>query len=135
MITTIDAKDRIKIDMAPIRRELMREFLPPGKQPGNLTPEERERLGREMAQRMLGVVAGLQLGAAELKKQAEAAQREAEADARRQTDAAKTAPVTQSVHQQPAARSDGVAFRAHQGFTEAGDDEKEHGRFPAIVWT
>ena len=91
VITTIDAKDRIKIDMAPIRRELMREFLPPGKQPGNLTPEERERLGREMAQRMLGVVAGLQLGAAELKKQAEAAQREAEADAKRQTDAAKTA--------------------------------------------
>ncbi len=92
MITTIDAKDRIKIDMAPIRRELMREFLPPGKQPGNLTPEERERFGREMAQRMLGVVAGLQLGAAELKKQAEAAQREAEADAKRQTDAAKAAP-------------------------------------------
>ncbi len=95
-ITTIDAKDRIKIDMAPIRRELMREFLPPGKQPGNLTPEERERLGREMAQRMLGVVAGLQLGAAELKKQAEAAQREAEADARRQTDAAKAAQAAQS---------------------------------------
>jgi serine phosphatase RsbU (regulator of sigma subunit) len=95
VITTIDAKDRIKIDMAPIRRELMREFLPPGKQPGNLTPEERERFGREMAQRMLGVVAGLQLGAAELKKQAEAAQREAEANAKRQTDAAKTAEPAQ----------------------------------------
>ena len=96
VITTIDAKDRIKIDMAPIRRELMREFLPPGKQPGNLTPEERERLGREMAQRMLGVVAGLQLGAAELKKQAEAAQRETEAEAKRQTDAAKAAQAAQS---------------------------------------
>jgi serine phosphatase RsbU (regulator of sigma subunit) len=87
-VAIIDGTDRIKIDMAPIRRELMREFLPPGKQPGNLTPEERERIGREMAQRMLGVVAGIQLGAQELKKQAEAAQRAADASAQLQPGAA-----------------------------------------------
>jgi serine phosphatase RsbU (regulator of sigma subunit) len=78
-VTPVEIKDRIKIDMTPLRRELLREILPPGKQPGTLTADERERLGREMAQRMLGVVAGLQLGAAELKKQAEAAKRERDA--------------------------------------------------------
>ncbi|MGE5837617.1 MAG: PP2C family protein-serine/threonine phosphatase [Acidobacteriota bacterium] len=79
IVTGADIKDRIKIDMAPIRRELLREILPPGKQPGTLTAEERERLGREMAQRMMGIVAGLQLGAAELKKQADAAAKQADA--------------------------------------------------------
>jgi serine phosphatase RsbU (regulator of sigma subunit) len=84
IVTADDVKDRIKIDMAPIRRELLREILPPGKQPGTLTAEERERLGRELAQRMMGMVAGLKLGAAELQKQAEAAKREA-ADANAKT--------------------------------------------------
>ncbi len=81
-IAAVDAKDRIKIDMTQIRRELMREIMPAGKQFSTLTGAEREQFGREMAQRMLGVVAGLQLGAAELKKQAEAAKREAEASAK-----------------------------------------------------
>jgi serine phosphatase RsbU (regulator of sigma subunit) len=99
-----DGKDRIKIDMAPIRRELMREFMPPGKQPGNLSSEERERIGREMAQRMLGVVAGIQLGAQELKKQAEAAQRAAEANAKLQSDtAAKAAKVAEQPRAAPGA--------------------------------
>jgi serine phosphatase RsbU (regulator of sigma subunit) len=79
IVTGADIKDRIKIDMAPIRRELLREILPPGKQAGTLTAEERERLGREMAQRLMGIVAGLQLGAAEIKKQADAAAKQAEA--------------------------------------------------------
>jgi serine phosphatase RsbU (regulator of sigma subunit) len=99
-VTAVDVKDRIKIDMAPIRRELLREIMPPGKQPGTLTPDERERLGREMAQRMLGVVAGLQLGAAELKKQAEAAKREADArlaaQAKSAADAARVASAAPS---------------------------------------
>jgi serine phosphatase RsbU (regulator of sigma subunit) len=91
IVTEGEIKDRIKIDMTQFRRELLREILPPGKQPGTLTPEERERLGREMAQRMLGVVAGLKLGAAELQRQADATQREREAKAaetRRAADAA-----------------------------------------------
>ena len=95
IVTQGDVKDRIKIDMAPIRRELLREIMPPGKQPGTLTAEERERLGREVAQRMLGVVAGLKLGAAELQKQAEAKQREFDAKAaqmQRKADAAAARP-------------------------------------------
>ncbi|HYN10251.1 MAG TPA: SpoIIE family protein phosphatase [Vicinamibacterales bacterium] len=82
VVTAGETKDRIKIDMTQIRRELLREIIPAGKQLATLTPEERERLGREMSQRMLGVVTGLQLGAAELKKQAEAAKREADAKAK-----------------------------------------------------
>jgi serine phosphatase RsbU (regulator of sigma subunit) len=107
IVTPGDIKDRIKIDMTPIRRELLREILPPGKQPGTLTAEERERLGREMAQRMLGVVAGLKLGAAELQKQAEATQREADAKAaemKRAADAAAARPAPAS-KKQPASPS------------------------------
>ena len=107
IVTQGDIKDRIKIDMTPIRRELLREILPPGKQPGTLTAEERERLGREMAQRMLGVVAGLKLGAVELQKQAEAKQREFDAKAaeiQRKADAAAARPAPAS-KKQPASIS------------------------------
>jgi serine phosphatase RsbU (regulator of sigma subunit) len=90
IVTGDDVKDRIKIDMTPIRRELLREILPPGKQPGTLTAEERERVGRELAQRMMGMVAGLQLGAAELTKQAEAAKRQAGGAAAKAAQDAKT---------------------------------------------
>jgi serine phosphatase RsbU (regulator of sigma subunit) len=115
IVTEGEIKDRIKIDMTQFRRELLREILPPGKQPGTLTPEERERLGREMAQRMLGVVAGLKLGAAELQKQAEATQREADAktaEMRRAGDAAaRTAPAPAKAPTQasPASRSPAAA--------------------------
>ena len=96
IVTGDDVKDRIKIDMTPIRRELLREILPPGKQPGTLTAEERERVGRELAQRMMGMVAGLQLGAAELTKQAEAAKRQAASTGAKVAQDAKTALAAQA---------------------------------------
>ena len=78
--------DRILIDLGPVRREIARAILPDGKQFDNLTPEQREQLGRELNSRMLGIVQGIRLGAAEVQKQAEAAKKEADA-ARQKADA------------------------------------------------
>jgi serine phosphatase RsbU (regulator of sigma subunit) len=66
----------MKIDMAPIRRELYRE-LAPGGSLDQLTPEERQRIGREVNQRMLGIVQGMQLSAAEIQKKVELAKQQA----------------------------------------------------------
>ncbi|HEX6464092.1 MAG TPA: SpoIIE family protein phosphatase, partial [Vicinamibacterales bacterium] len=69
---------RMKLDLAPIRRELFHEMAPDGSF-DKMTPEERQRIGREVNQRLLGIVQGIQLGAAELQKKADAAQRQATA--------------------------------------------------------
>jgi serine phosphatase RsbU (regulator of sigma subunit) len=65
----------LKIDLAPIRRDLFRQMAPNGSFE-QMTPEERARVGREVNQRLMGIVQGIQLSAAELQKKAEA-QREA----------------------------------------------------------
>jgi serine phosphatase RsbU (regulator of sigma subunit) len=61
----------LKIDLAPIRRDLFRQMAPDGSFE-QMTPEERARIGREVNQRLLGIVQGIQLSAAELQKKAEA---------------------------------------------------------------
>jgi serine phosphatase RsbU (regulator of sigma subunit) len=66
----------MKMDLTPIRRELFREMAPEGKFE-TMTPEERQRVGREVNQRLLGIVQGLQLSAAEIQKKAEAAKQAA----------------------------------------------------------
>ena len=83
----------MKIDLAPIRRELFREMAPSGTLE-TMTPEERQRVGREVNQRLLGIVQGLQLTAAEIQKKAEAAKQQAAADraAAEAKAAASTAP-------------------------------------------
>jgi serine phosphatase RsbU (regulator of sigma subunit) len=86
--------DRILIDLAPVRREIARAILPDGKQFENLTSEQRERIGRELNARMLGIVQGIRLGAAEVQKQAEAAKKEA--DAAKQTAPSTRVPTTAS---------------------------------------
>jgi serine phosphatase RsbU (regulator of sigma subunit) len=65
----------LKIDLAPIRRDLFRQMAPNGSFE-QMTPEERARVGREVNQRLMGIVQGIQLSAAEIQKKAEA-QREA----------------------------------------------------------
>src|SRR3982750_4073171 len=67
----------IKIDLAPIRRDLFREMAPNGSF-DQMTPEERQRVGREVNQRLLGIVQGFQLSGAELQKKADAAKLQAE---------------------------------------------------------
>ncbi len=62
----------LKIDLAPIRRDLFRQMAPNGSFE-QMTPEERQRIGREVNQRLLGIVQGIQLSAAELQKKADAA--------------------------------------------------------------
>jgi len=91
-----NAVDRLTIDLRPIRQEIMKQILPEG-QPQNMTPEERQRLGNELNQRMLGIAQGIRLGAAELQKKAEEAQKaqaaaEAEAKAKALAPAKPAAP-------------------------------------------
>jgi serine phosphatase RsbU (regulator of sigma subunit) len=71
-IVTVTDPSQIRIDLAPIRRELFREMAPNGSF-DQMTPEERQRVGREVNQRLLGIVQGMKLGAAELQKKADAA--------------------------------------------------------------
>ena len=73
-----DGKERILIDLAPIRQELYRQILPSGKRPEELSIEERQRVNREVTQRMRGIMQGIQLSANELQKKAADAQREHE---------------------------------------------------------
>jgi serine phosphatase RsbU (regulator of sigma subunit) len=60
---------QMRIDLAPIRRELFREMAPNGSF-DQMTPEERQRVGREVNQRLLGIVQGMKLSAAEIQKKA-----------------------------------------------------------------
>ena len=74
--TTVDATGKVKIDMAPIRREMFRQILPEGRAE-NLTAEERQRVAAEVNQRMLGIEQGIKIGAAELQRRAEEAEKKA----------------------------------------------------------
>jgi hypothetical protein len=73
--------DALRIDLAPVRRELLREMVPDGRF-DTLTPEQRQKLGDELRIRMLGIQEGLQLGARALQRRADEAQRQAAAAAR-----------------------------------------------------
>jgi serine phosphatase RsbU (regulator of sigma subunit) len=87
----------ILIDLSPIRREIYRQILPEGRGE-TLTPEERQRIAREVNQRLLGIAQGIQLSAAGLQQKAQDAQRLAEqaktaaAQARPQAKAAVVSP-------------------------------------------
>lgn len=91
IVPVVDERGNLVIDMGPLRRDLFRQVLPPDKRFEELTPEERQRLAAEVNQRVLGIQQGLQIGAAELKKRAIAAEKEAEAQ---QAAAAKAAAAT-----------------------------------------
>ncbi len=71
--STVDADGMLKIDMAPIRREMFRQMAPDGRVE-NLTPEQRQRLAAEMNQRMIGIAEGIKIGAAEIAKRAQVAE-------------------------------------------------------------
>ncbi len=61
--------DRLLVDLMPVRRELYREIVGEAR-PETLTPEQRQKVADEINQRMLGIVQGIRLGAAELQKKA-----------------------------------------------------------------
>jgi serine phosphatase RsbU (regulator of sigma subunit) len=75
-LTTIDPGGKLRIDMAPIRRDLLRQIVPEGRLE-NLTPEQRQRIAAELNQRMLGIEQGIKISAAQVQAAADAAQKEA----------------------------------------------------------
>ena len=74
------AEDRFVVDVGAMARDLTRRLAPEGLD--KLTPEERQRVTREIGMRMMGVTEGLRIGAAELKKRADAAKQKAAEDAK-----------------------------------------------------
>ena len=73
-----DANGKLMIDLAPIRREMLRAVVPNGRIE-DLKPEDRQRIAAEINQRMVGIQQGIKITAAELEKRAQEAQREADA--------------------------------------------------------
>jgi serine phosphatase RsbU (regulator of sigma subunit) len=71
-------RDRMSIDIGPMRRDIVRQFVPEG-QWEKLTDEDRHRVMAEVNQRMLGIAQGIQLGTAEAQKRVAEAQRAADA--------------------------------------------------------
>jgi serine phosphatase RsbU (regulator of sigma subunit) len=82
----------LQIDLTEIRRALYREIVPRGRAEA-LTPDERQRVAREINQRMLGIVQGIKLSAAELQKNADDARKQAAAEA----NAVDSAPASSAV--------------------------------------
>ena len=78
VVRMFDANGKLMIDLAPIRREMLRQVVPNGRIE-DLKPEDRQRIAAEINQRMVGIQQGIKLGAAELAKRAQEAQREADA--------------------------------------------------------
>jgi serine phosphatase RsbU (regulator of sigma subunit) len=77
-VRMFDANGKLMIDLAPIRREMLRAVVPNGRIE-DLKPEDRQRIAAEINQRMVGIQQGIKIGAAELEKRAQEAQREADA--------------------------------------------------------
>jgi serine phosphatase RsbU (regulator of sigma subunit) len=70
--------DRIRIDVGPIAQDVFRQLMPEGTNPNDLTPEQRQRVGAEINQRMLGITQGLRMAAEELQRKADEARKKAE---------------------------------------------------------
>jgi serine phosphatase RsbU (regulator of sigma subunit) len=97
-------RDRLMIDVGPMRRDIVRQILPDG-QWEKLTEAERQRIMAEVNQRMLGIAQGIQLGAAEAQKRVAEAQRAADAKAQ----AAMAASVKTAPRKAPVAAASPVA--------------------------
>jgi serine phosphatase RsbU (regulator of sigma subunit) len=87
--------ETIRIDVGPIAQEVFRQIVPEGTNPNDLTPEQRQRVGAEINQRMLGITEGFRLAAEELKRKADETRRKAEegrkTEATKQADSSATA--------------------------------------------
>jgi serine phosphatase RsbU (regulator of sigma subunit) len=127
---------RLTIDLAPIRREILKQIVPDG-QLDNLTPEERQRVAREVNQRMLGIAQGLQLGAAGLQKKAADAEKEAadaQAKSQHATDAtAKTAKTAGSNAKTADANAKASDMNARTAETSKSQSAASHATPPESV--
>lgn len=73
-------EDKFVVDLGAMARELTQRIAPEGLD--KLSAEDRQRVTREVGMRLMGVTEGLRIGAAELKKKADAAKKKAEEDAK-----------------------------------------------------
>lgn len=80
--------NRIRIDMGPIRDDVVRQFVPDGRL-DQLSTEDRQRVFGEVNQRMLGIRQGIEMLQAQVAQRAADAKAQA-ADAKTRADTAKT---------------------------------------------
>lgn len=73
-------EDRFVVDLGAMARDLTKRIAPEGLD--KLSPEDRQRVSREIGMRMMGVAEGLRIGAAEIQKKAEAAKAQADENAK-----------------------------------------------------
>ncbi len=76
-----DDKDRIQIDLMPIRRELFQQFASEG-QWSQMSDADHQRIIAEVNQRMLGIAQGIQISTTELQKRVTEARQVADSKAR-----------------------------------------------------
>jgi serine phosphatase RsbU (regulator of sigma subunit) len=90
---TAPEDDRFVVDLGAMARDLTKKIAPEGLD--KLTPEERQRVTREIGMRMMGITEGLRIGAAEMQKKADAAKKKVE-------DNAKAVEATHTAEAEPA---------------------------------
>jgi serine phosphatase RsbU (regulator of sigma subunit) len=64
--------ERIVIDMGAITREMFNKYVPEGGLE-KMTPEQRQQMGRDVSQRVMGIAEGIRISAEQLQKKAEEA--------------------------------------------------------------
>ena len=79
-VPNASGEDRFVVDLGAMARDLTKRIAPEGLD--KLSPEDRQRVTREIGMRMMGITEGLKIGAAELQKKADAAKKKAEEDSK-----------------------------------------------------
>jgi sigma-B regulation protein RsbU (phosphoserine phosphatase) len=77
--TPVPAPDKVVIDVGAIARDMTKRLAPEGLD--KLSPEDRQRVNREIGSRIMGITEGLRMGAEELQRRAEEAKEKASATA------------------------------------------------------
>ena len=78
-----DEDARIRVDVGPIAREIIRQMgVPEGTNLNQLTSAQQRQIAAEINQRMVGITEGFKIAAAKLEQKAEEARKKAAADAK-----------------------------------------------------
>jgi serine phosphatase RsbU (regulator of sigma subunit) len=111
---TGDETDRIRIDLAPVRRELLQELMngSDARRLDELSPEERSRIFSELNQRMLGIQQGIQMAQQKVAERLEDKRAEQSATAARSAGDAAAAGDTAASAARPAPPAPAPASRA-----------------------
>src|SRR5262245_7405637 len=129
IIQTDDASKKLMIDLGPIRREMFRQIVPEGR-PGDLTPEQRQKIAEQVNQRMLGIAEGIRLSAQEIQRKAQEAQIAASATQAKNSAKGKTSATgaTSAAGTTSTAGTTGATGTTHTQTTASAQSTKENSK-------